>query len=87
MQEKLTEVLLRDFNFEGAIVTVLGVEIKDKDSKAIVSLGIIPYEKELLAYTEIKNREPEIRHQILKNTRLRHVPKMHFKIVQEDKKG
>ena len=82
LQEKITKLLLRNFNFEGAMVTVLSVKMSDKNSKATVNLGIIPYEKELEAYTKIKNREPEMRFQLLKNTRLRYVPKMSFKIIQ-----
>jgi len=67
----------------GAIVTILGVSVSNKDLDAAVRIGIIPYEKELEVYAELRRQEPHIRHAILKATRLRHVPKFHFQIVQE----
>ncbi|MDP3725324.1 MAG: ribosome-binding factor A [Nanoarchaeota archaeon] len=83
LQSTFNTILARDFHVPGALVTVLGVSLSDNDLTAVARIGIIPYEKELEAYAELKRREPEIRYAILKSTRLRHVPKFVFQIVQE----
>ena len=85
IEHELNLILVRDFNFGGAIVTILDATVSKDNLKARVRLGIIPYIKEVEAFMEIKKREREIRHKILKNTRLRAVPKLFFEIVQEQK--
>lgn len=83
LQSAFNSILLREFHVPGALVTVLGVSLSKDEMGAIARVGIIPYEKELEAYAELRRQEPHIRHAILKATRLRHVPKFHFQIVQE----
>lgn len=82
VQEILTSILLRDFNFNGALVTVLGVEVSENNLKANVRLGIIPREKELEVFKVLREREREIRHKLLRKTRLRLIPRLIFEIAQ-----
>ncbi len=83
LQSTFNSVLVREFHVSGALCTVLGVAVSKDELDATVRIGVIPYEKELEAYAELRRLEPYIRHAILKATRLRRVPKFHFQIVQE----
>ena len=82
VQETLNTILLKEFNFNGAIVTVLNVLVSKDNLKATVQIGIIPDQKELEVFKILKEREREIRHKLLRQTRLRHVPRLLFEIVQ-----
>tara|TARA_Y100000310_G_scaffold246942_1_gene252430 strand:+ start:4886 stop:5203 length:318 start_codon:yes stop_codon:yes gene_type:complete len=84
VQETLNTILLKEFNFDGAIVTVLNVVVSKDNLKATVQLGIIPNQKELEVFKLLREREREIRHKLLRKTRLRYVPKLLFEIVQNE---
>ena len=83
LQSAFNTILTREFHVSGALVTILGVSVSKDELDATVQVGIIPYEKELEAYAELRRLEPYVRHAVLKSTRLRRVPKFHFQIVQE----
>ncbi|MDP2703759.1 MAG: ribosome-binding factor A [bacterium] len=82
VQEILTSILIRDFNFGGALVTVLDVQVSENNLKANVRLGIIPREKELEVFKVLREHEREIRHKLLRKTRLRLIPRLIFEIAQ-----
>ncbi|MEK7479292.1 MAG: ribosome-binding factor A [Patescibacteria group bacterium] len=83
LQQKFNSVLVREFHVPGALLTVLNVSVSKDELDATIRIAIIPREKELEVFTELRRQEPYIRHAILKATRLRRVPKFHFQIVQD----
>lgn len=80
IQKELSNILIRDFNFDGALVTVLEVLVTDDLLKTKVKLGIIPYEKGPAVFFELQKHKREIQHKILKKMKIRAVPTLEFEI-------
>jgi len=83
--EELGKIFVRDFNFEGALVTIMNIEV-DKDLlHANVKLGIIPYEKSLDVYKIVSRAASHIRFQLLKKINIKPMPYLKFEIAEPEK--
>jgi ribosome-binding factor A len=82
IQEKLGELFVRDFNFEGALVTIVGVEVDEKLERAFVKLSIFPLHKGPEMFTMIDNRRRELEHKLLRKMNIKPMPRLVFKIEQ-----
>ncbi len=80
IQQELGQLLIKEFNFEGALVTIIGVEVSGDLLQAKVELGIIPPEKGPGIFAIIEKRSKELQHRLLKKMRIRFVPRLQFKI-------
>ena len=83
IQEELGKLFARDLNFNGALVTILDVRVDEKFEEAHVKLGIIPFEKELEAYTIVEGRKRELEHQLLKKMNVKPLPHLKFEIASK----
>ncbi len=83
IQEELSRLFVREFNFNGALVTILDVAVDEKFEEARVKLGIIPFEKELEAYTIVEVRKRELEHELLKKLNVKPMPRLKFEIVSK----
>lgn len=83
IQKELSNILVRDFDFENALVTVLNVEVTKDFLQAKVKLGIIPYEKGPEVFQKLENERRQVQHKILKKMKIRAIPRLKFKIEQE----
>jgi len=80
IQQYLGELLIREFDFNGALVTIKEV-IVDKDLKqAKVKLSFIPFEKELEAFILIDSRKKELQRKLLRKLNIRPLPQLKFEI-------
>lgn len=82
LQHEIGALLSRDFNFNGALVTVLAVEVSDDLLSAAVKLGIIPYEQGPLVFERINNEKRVIERALVRKLPFRPVPHLHFKIEE-----
>lgn len=80
IQQELSQLLVKEFNFEGALVTIIGVEVSEDLLQAKVELGIIPPEKGPGVFTIIEERSRELQHKLLKKMRIKSVPRLRFEI-------
>ena len=80
LEQKLAELILREIDVAGALVTVEDVAVSDDLVQARVRLSIIPHEKEVEVYNEVEVKKKELAHKILKSTKLRRVPTLRFEI-------
>lgn len=80
IQQELSHLLIKEFNFEGALVTITRVEVSEDLLQAKVDLGIIPPEKEPEVFNMIERRRKELRYKLLKKMRIRSVPRLRFKV-------
>jgi len=80
LTHELAELIVRDVEVPGALITVEDVAVSDDLVQAKVTLSVLPYEKEVEAYKELEERKRELQHKILKKTRLRRVPTLKFEI-------
>jgi len=77
----LGQIFIRDFDFKGAIVTIVSVEVSTDLLQAKISLGVLPKEKELEVVTGLNDEHKKLEHLLLKRMRLRMVPKLSFEIA------
>jgi len=80
IQAALGQILVRDFDFEGAVVTVLTVEVSPDLLQAKIGLGVLPKEKELEVATALNRSHRQLEHLLLKQMRIRNSPNLIFEI-------
>ena len=83
IQEELSALLAREFNFNGALVTILSVTVDEKFEEARIRIGVLPFEKELEAYTMVENRRRELEHALLKKLNVKPFPHLKFEIASK----
>ncbi len=82
IQETLSEMFLRDFDFNGALVTIAEVVIDEKLETARVKLSILPFEKGPEAYKMVEDRRRELQYKLVRKLNIKPVPRLKFEIVQ-----
>ncbi len=82
---ELGKMFARDFNFEGALVTILGVDVDEKLLHANVRLGIIPFEKGPGVYGMLTRHAADLHHQLVRKLNIKPVPFLKFEIVEPGK--
>lgn len=83
IQHELGEMLVREFNFEGALVTIVDVSVDEKLESAFVKLSILPFQKGLEVYKIIEDRKRELRGKLLRKMNVKPMPRLVFKIAEE----
>ncbi len=85
IEDELGKMFARDFNFEGALVTILDVLVDEKLLHATVRLGIIPYEKGPGVYGMLTRHAADLHHQLVRKLNIKPVPFLKFEIVEPEK--
>ncbi len=80
IEKTLGQIIIREFNFDGAVVTVLSVEVSPDLLQAKIGLGVLPKEKEAEAVIALNDSHKQLEHLLLKQMRVRSVPKLFFEI-------
>lgn len=83
--EELGKMFSRDFNFEGALVTIMEIDVEKDLLHANVKLAIIPYEKSLDVYKIVSKAASDIRFKLLKKLNIKPMPYLKFEIVEPEK--
>lgn len=83
IREELGKMLARDFDFLGALVTILDVEVTRDLLHAKVKLGIIPRERGPEVFFKLKKAERMIQGALLRKLNIRPMPHISFGIVEE----
>ncbi len=83
IQEELSAIFSREFDFQGALVTILSVAVDEKFEEARVRIGILPFEKELEAYTIVEGRRKELEHKLLRKLNIKPLPHLKFEIASK----
>lgn len=83
IQEELGQMLLREFDFEEALVTITKVEVSPDLLQAKIGLSILPYESGPEVFSQIKERRRELQHKLLKKMKIRAVPHLVFYVDTE----
>ncbi len=84
IQEELGKLLERDFDFNGALVTIIDVFVDTDLLQARVKLGIIPKEKGPEAFFEIEKRRKELQHELLRKLNIKPMPHLKFEIEEQN---
>jgi len=82
IEAELGTLLVREFDFGNALVTITGVEVGEDLLRAKVKLGIIPYEQGPRVFKEVERRRGELQHKLVKKLRFKPIPHITFSIDQ-----
>ncbi|MFA6407831.1 MAG: ribosome-binding factor A [Candidatus Paceibacterota bacterium] len=92
IEEELGKILTRDYNFEGALVTITDVLVDEKLLHATIKIGIIPFAKSAIAYRILTSSASGLRQKLLKKMNIKPMPFLKFEIdttgmTEQEKKG
>jgi ribosome-binding factor A len=82
IQHELGEMITREFNFDGALVTIVDVMVGDKMEEAFVKLSILPLHRGPEMFKMIDNRRRELQGKLLRKMNIKPMPKLIFKIAE-----
>ena len=82
IQHELGEMLPREFNFDGALVTIVDVEVGEKMEEAFVKLSILPLHRGPEMFTIIDSRKRELQGKLLRKMNIKPMPRLVFKIAE-----
>jgi len=82
---ELAGIILREINFEGAIVTITKVDLTDKLAFARVFVSVLPEEKESEALKMLVRRRPYLQSLLLRKINIRPMPNLDFRLDQGSK--
>ena len=83
IQHELGEMLIREFDFNGALVTIVGIQVDDKLESAFIKLSILPFQKGLEVFTMIESRKRELQGKLLRKMNIKPMPRLVFNIAEE----
>lgn len=83
IQEKLSELMLKECAFESVLVTIVGVEVDEDLKGARIRLGVVPKEKagEVMLYLERMRRILQFKLSRVMN--IRPMPRVRFEMAKE----
>lgn len=84
IQDELGKIFTRDMDFEGALVTIMDVEVDEKLLHATVKLGILPYEKGPGVYLYLTRHAADLHHKLLKKMNIKPMPFLKFEIAEPE---
>ncbi|MEK7147041.1 MAG: ribosome-binding factor A [Patescibacteria group bacterium] len=80
IKEELSILLMKEFEFEGALVTINNVEAHKDLTGAAIKIGVIPAEKAATILTVIQARAGALRNMLLKKINIKPMPALFFEI-------
>ncbi len=83
IEKELNKLFLKNLEFQGALVTIIGVEVSRDLLQAKVKLGVIPQSKIPEIFPELEKQRRKLQHQLLKNMNIKPMPQIKFFIEEE----
>lgn len=80
IQQQLSQLILEEFDFDGALVTIREVIVEKDLKQARVKLSVIPFEKELASFIMVDSRKKELQGKLLRKLNVRPMPQLKFEI-------
>ncbi len=80
IEHELGMMFAREFDFNGALVTITSVDVSPDLLQANIKLAIIPQERGLTVFKQIENEERRLRGTLLRKLKLRLFPRLSFTI-------
>jgi ribosome-binding factor A len=80
IRDELGAILVRDFEFSGALVTITEVDIDPKLERAIVKISVIPSEKSEPALTKLSHARNTLQRALLRKVNVKPMPLIEFRI-------
>ncbi|MEY4731223.1 MAG: ribosome-binding factor ribosome-binding factor [Candidatus Parcubacteria bacterium] len=80
IRDETAKLLLRDFDFDGALVTVTDVTVEPSFAWADIFVSVIPSEKASEALDQLAQRTGDIHHYLNRKMNIRPMPRIRFAI-------
>lgn len=80
IREELNGIIMRELEFNGALATIMSVEVSKGLNKAAVKLGVLPPEKAAEVLTMLSRNRDKIQYLLLKKINIKPMPKIFFEI-------
>ena len=87
IQEELSAIFMREFDFHGSLVTILEVAVDERLEEARITIAIFPFEKELEAYTMIEEKRKQLEYKLLRKLNIKPLPHLKFEIASKGEQG
>ena len=79
IREIAAEYLVREANHD-SLITVTGVELSDKETRACILISVLPTEKEADALEFTQRKANDMRLYFMKKVKIRRAPRFYFAI-------
>lgn len=83
IEEELGKLLLTEFDFDGALVTITDVFVDTDLLQARVKLGIIPVERGPYVFLEIEKKRKFLQGKLLRKLNIKPMPRLKFEIEEQ----
>jgi ribosome-binding factor A len=80
IQDQLSQIISRELEFNGALVTIMGVDVDKKMERAKIRVSVIPAAKEDDALRELGKNAGNLQHMLLKKINIKPMPRIMFEI-------
>ena len=80
IREQLDKLILKELEFPGALVTLVGVETQKDLDYAAVRVSVIPAEKSEEVLKILIQNQKNLRHLLLKKINIKPMPEIQFKL-------
>ncbi|HVM76958.1 MAG TPA: ribosome-binding factor A [Candidatus Paceibacterota bacterium] len=100
IREELSKIILREFEFGGALATITSVDVDKKLERAMINVSVLPAEREAVVVEELKRSAGRLQHLLNKKLNIRPMPRIIFapdrgnenaaiveKLLEEDNNG
>ena len=78
--EELNKLILKELEFDGALVTVSGVEVQKDLDYSNINISVIPVQKSVEVLKILNASRRHLQHLLLKKINIRPMPEIRFKI-------
>jgi len=80
LREKLNNLILREVEVSGALVTITDIQITSDLDQATINVSILPKEKEGETFKILEGQRKSLRHMLIKKLNWRLIPELIFRI-------
>ena len=80
IRDELAKLLIKEFEFPGAVITVTEVDVDKKLETAKVHISILPSEKAAKALVALRKGQGYFQHLLLKKINMKPMPRIRFEL-------
>jgi len=80
IREQLGELLVREFNFDGALATITDVEVDKKLEHAKITVSVIPSGRTTSVVGQLDREAGRLQHLLMKKINIKPMPRIAFAI-------
>jgi len=83
IKEELNQIILRELEFNGAIVTIIDAEVASDLETVVVKIGVYPSNKGPDVLVKLLKMRSHLQFLLLRKINIKPMPKLMFKLEQE----